>query len=72
MCKPWAMLVTMVSISANGKNVGKTSVAAGKDYTDYRVPLKDNSWHGTINNLKIDFSSQQGTTVAIDSIRVTP
>ncbi|MEO2022325.1 MAG: sulfatase [Pirellulaceae bacterium] len=61
---------TEVNVSANGKNVGKTTVAAGKDYTDYRMPLKDNSWQGTINNLKIDFASQQGTTVAIDWIRV--
>jgi hypothetical protein len=62
---------TEVNVSANGKSVGKTTVAAGKDYTDYRVPLKKTTWTGTINNLKIDFASQQGTTVAIDSIRVT-
>ena len=62
---------TQVNIWANGKSVGKTTVAAGKDYTDYRLLLKETAWTGTINNLKIDFSSQRGTTVAIDSIRVT-
>ena len=44
---------TQVNVWANGKNVGKTTIAAGKDYSDYRLPLKETTWTGTINNLKI-------------------
>jgi len=47
-------------------------VAAGKDYTDYRVPLMDNSWSGTVNSMKLDFAGKPGTTVTIDWIRVMP
>ena len=62
---------TKVNVSANGKTIGKTHVSAGKNYTDYRLPLNNDAWNGTINNLKMDFSSQGGTTVAIDWIRIT-
>ncbi|MCP3693020.1 MAG: sulfatase-like hydrolase/transferase, partial [Planctomycetaceae bacterium] len=61
-----------VNISANGKTVGKARVAAGKDYTDYRVPLTDNSWSGTVNSMKLEFAGKPGTTVTIDWIRVMP
>ena len=61
---------TQVKISANGKNLGATRVAAGKQYTDYRLSLNNTSWTGTIKTLKMDFASKQGTTVAIDWIRV--
>ena len=61
---------TQVNVSANGKTLGKTRVAAGKDYTDYRVSLKNNSWTGTVNSMKLDFAGKQGTTIAIDWIRV--
>ena len=63
---------TQVNLSANGKNVGKTKVAAGKDYTNYRVPLTDKPWSGTVNSMKLDFAGKPGTTVAIDWIRVMP
>ncbi|MEC9093963.1 MAG: sulfatase-like hydrolase/transferase [Planctomycetota bacterium] len=60
---------TQVNISANGNNLGQIQMAAGPEYTLYRLALKKNAWKGTITTLKLDFSSKPGTTVAIDWIR---
>jgi hypothetical protein len=61
---------TRVVVTANGKNLGGVEVAAGKGYTEYRLPLKRGTWQGTINALKMSFAGAKGTTVAIDWIRV--
>jgi arylsulfatase A-like enzyme len=61
---------TRVAVSADGKSLGHVKVAAGADYAEYRLPLNEDAWKGTINLLKIDFASAKGTTVAIDWIRV--
>ena len=61
---------TRVALSANGKNLGRANVAAGLDYTEYRLPLKKSVWKGTINDLKINLAATEGTTMAIDWIRV--
>ena len=45
-------------------------VVSGVDISDSQIAVAKEL--AGRNNLKIDFSSQQGTTVAIDSIRVTP
>ena len=59
-----------MTVSANSKPIGETLVRAGDDYNDYRVPLTHPDWKGTIQRLKLDFTSQPGTTVTIDWIRI--
>ena len=59
-----------VVVSADGKNLGVAKVAAGAGYAEYRLPLSKDAWKGTINVLKMDFAGAEGTTVAIDWMRV--
>lgn len=59
-----------VSVSANGKPLGKTQIAAAADHAEYRLPLEKDAWNGTINVLKIDLEAAKGTTVTMDWIRV--
>ncbi len=61
---------TELKVLANGKLVGKTRVPAGNHYNDYSLPLAKPNWNGTIKRLELDFSSQPGTTVGIDWIRI--
>ncbi|MDG2186159.1 MAG: sulfatase-like hydrolase/transferase [Mariniblastus sp.] len=61
---------TELKVLANGKLVGKTRVPAGNHYNDYTLPLAKPNWNGTIKRLELDFSSQPGTTVGIDWIRI--
>jgi arylsulfatase A-like enzyme len=61
---------TRVAVSANDNKLGRVNVAAGEGYAEYRLPLKQDVWQGTITDLKIDFSSEKGTTVTIDWIQV--
>ncbi|MCH2182521.1 MAG: sulfatase-like hydrolase/transferase [Mariniblastus sp.] len=58
-----------LKFSANGKLVGAIRIPAGSDYQEYRLPLKNQTGEA-INRLQLGFSSQPGTTVGIDSIRV--
>jgi hypothetical protein len=61
---------TKVTASANGKRLGEVEVAAGTEYVEYRLPLRQPAWRGTIESLKLEFASDKGTTVGIDWIRV--
>ena len=61
---------TELKVLANGKLVGKTRVPAGNHYNDYSLPLAKPNWNGTIKRLELHFSSQPGTTVGIDWIRI--
>jgi arylsulfatase A-like enzyme len=60
---------TSVAVSANGKSLGTAKVAAGDDYAEFRLPLKEPGWKRKINVLKIVLAGPEGTTVAIDWIR---
>jgi arylsulfatase A-like enzyme len=61
---------TRVRISANGKYLGSVVVAAGADYVEYDLPLKGDVWRGMIHDMKVDFVSDKGATVAIDWIKI--
>ncbi|MCH2178851.1 MAG: sulfatase [Mariniblastus sp.] len=61
--------VTRVKFLANGQLIGETVVGANPAYQEHRFSLTHPDWKGTIKDLKLDFASQPGTTVAIDWLR---
>ena len=56
--------------SANGRRLGQCRVDQGSEFSEQRVALKPEVWHGTIKDLKIDIEAPKGSTVEIDWIRI--
>ncbi len=58
-----------LTVSANGKVLGKAASAGDNAFATAGIPLGA-SWTGTIESLRIDLAAPKGTTVEIDWIRV--
>lgn len=60
---------TELSLSANGKPLGKSTCPGNNEFAEIAIPLTD-AWTGTIESLELAYSAAVGTSIEIDWIRV--